>query len=100
MNFAFLKAVVASAPAGVLFWGSAVWFTSAKTAPAFLQLLGAGGLVLVVLKHFCEALHLFPWMHWRAVASIGHYVDLCCALVAVTLFPVGYLLHAVATRRT
>src|SRR5438128_5107915 len=44
-------------------------------APSLLQLLGAGGLVLVVLTHVSEALHLFPWMHWRDEHSIGHYLD-------------------------
>jgi hypothetical protein len=30
--------------------------------------------------------------------SPGHYLDLASALVALTLFPIGYLVHAVAQR--
>ena len=30
--------------------------------------------------------------------SVGHYIDLCSAVVAATLFPMGYLLHALRTR--
>ena len=58
-----------------------------------LQLIGAGCLVVVVLTHVCEALHLFPWMHWGDEHSIGHYVDLGGAVLGLALFPVGYLLH-------
>jgi hypothetical protein len=30
---------------------------------------------MVVLTHLCEALHLFPWMHWGLENSVGHYLD-------------------------
>ena len=66
---------------------------------AFLQLLGAGCLVVVALTHVAEALDLFPWMHWGLEDSFGHYVDFSSAVLGLTLFPVGYLLHALAKER-
>jgi hypothetical protein len=83
----------------VLFSGSAVLFSRARTARSFLQLLGAGCLVVVVLTLFCEALHLFPWMGWGDKDSVGHYLDFGSAVLALTAFPTGYLLHALSKRR-
>jgi hypothetical protein len=98
MNVTFLKALVALVPACVLFAGSAVMFLRAKTMSCFLQLLGAGCLVLVVLTHISEALHLFPWMRWGDEHSVGHYLDLGSAVLGSTLFSVGYLFHAFTKR--
>jgi hypothetical protein len=93
MNATFLKALLALVPASVLFAGSAVSFLSGKTTASALQLIGAGCLVVVVLTHIAEALHLFVWMHWGDEDSAGHYLDLSSAVLGVTLFPIGYLLH-------
>ena len=54
----------------------------------------AGGLVVVVLTHVCEALDLFPWMHWGLKHSVGHYLDFWSAVLGLTLSSVGYLFHA------
>ena len=56
-------------------------------------MLGAGCLVVVVLTHLREALHLLPWMHWGLEHSAGHYLDLGSAVLGLTLFPIGYLLR-------
>lgn len=61
---------------------------------AFMQLFGAGCLTIVVLTHICEAIHLFPSMNWGLENSAGHYIDLAGAIGGLTLFPVGYVLHA------
>ena len=98
MNFTSLKALVALVPACMLFSGSVVLFFKRKTVGAFLQLLGTGCLVVVVLTHVCEALHLFPWMHWGLEHSAGHYLDFWSAALGLTLFPIGYLLHALTKR--
>ena len=98
MNVTLLKALVALVPACILFSGSAVLFFKGKSTSSFLQLLGAGCLVVVVLTHLCEALHLFPWMHWGDEHSVGHYLDLGSAVLGIMLFSVGYLLHALADR--
>ena len=94
MNVTLLKALIAFLPVGMLFFGSAILFSRGKSGRSFLQLLGTGCLVLVVFTHVAEALHLFPWMHWGDEHSVGHYLDFWSALVGLTLFPLGYLLHA------
>jgi len=98
MNATLLKALVALVPACILFSGSIVLFCRGKTLCSFLQLIGAGCLVMVVITHLCEALHLFPWMHWGLEQSVGHYLDLGSAVLGITLFPIGYLLHALTDR--
>ncbi len=86
-------ALVALLPACTLFAGSVVLFSTEKTLPSLLQLLGAGCLMIVVLAHVCEALGLFPSMGWGREWSVGHYLDLGSAVVGLTSFPLGYLLH-------
>jgi len=54
--------------------------------------------VMVVLTHIFEVLHLFPSMRWGAEHSAGHYLDLWSAVLGATLFPVGYLFHALTKR--
>jgi len=71
----------------MLFAGSAVFFSKGKTVSSFLELLGSGCLVVVVLTHVSEALHLFPWMHWGVEHTAGHYLDLGSAVLGLTLFP-------------
>jgi len=99
MNATLLRGLVVLVPACVLFSGSVVLFFREKTVWSFLQLLGAVCLVVVVLTHICEALHLFPWMHWGSEHSVGHYLDFGSAVLGLTLFPVGYLFHALRKRR-
>jgi hypothetical protein len=94
MHPTLAKALVALVPAGMLFVGSVVLFLRERTPGSFLQPLGAGFLVMVVLIHLCEGLHMFPAMDWGAKHSVGHYLDLWSAVLGLTLFPVGYLLHA------
>jgi len=98
MNVILLKALVASVPACMLLFGAGTWFFRGKTVYSFLQLLGAGCLVLVVLAHVSEGLHMFPWMLWGLKHSAGHYLDLSSAVLGLTLFPTGYLLHSLAKR--
>jgi len=94
MNVPFYKALVALLPVSLLLSGSAIMWLRGKTLYQFIQLLGAGCLVLVVLTHVCEALHLLPGMHWGLEHSAGHDLDLAAAVLGITLFPVGYLLQA------
>jgi formate hydrogenlyase subunit 3/multisubunit Na+/H+ antiporter MnhD subunit len=82
----------------VLFFGAVVLFIKRKTACSLIQLLGAGGLMVVVLTHVSETFHLLPWMHWGAPDGIGHYIDFWSAIFGLTLFPAGYLCHALAKR--
>jgi hypothetical protein len=98
MHATLQMALLALVPVCMLFAGSAVLFARAKTVISFLQLLGAGCLVIVVLTHLSEALHLFHWMKWGRPHSIGHYLDLWSAVLGFSLFPVGYLLDSLKKR--
>lgn len=89
-----LKALVAFVPVSMLLGGAVLWFSQRKTLHSSLQLAGAAALTLVVLAHICEALHWFPTMQWGLEHSAGHYFDLGNALLGLTLFPLGYVLHA------
>jgi len=94
-----LKALIAFVPASILLIASAITFIREKRLSSALQLVGASGVVIVVFAHLCEVLHLLPWMHWGQEHSAGHYLDLFGAGVGLTLFPLGFLLGALALRR-
>ncbi len=96
VNITLLKAILAMVPISLLFFGSGILFLERRTSSSLLQLIGTGCLAVVVLTHFCEALHLFPWMHWGDAHSVGHYLDLGSAVLGLTLFPVGYLLDVLS----
>lgn len=93
-----LKALVALVPVVMLLSGSILFFVERKAVYSLLQTLGSGCLLLVVLAHICEGLRLFAWMGFGLPYSVGHYVDLFAAVLGVTLFPTGYLLHALTNR--
>jgi len=63
-----------------------------------LQLIGAGGLVVVVLAHVAETLELFPEMGWGLPTSPGHYLDLVSAILGCALLPLGFLGNAIVRR--
>jgi hypothetical protein len=94
MNVTLIKALVAVVPVLILFSGSVVLFFGGNGVWSCLQVLGAGCLVVVVLAHIFEAVHLFPGMQWGGEHSVGHYLDFWSAVLGLTLFPIGYLLHA------
>lgn len=83
-----------------LFAGAVVLFFRDRTAASLLQLCGAGCLIVVMLTHAAEALHLFPSMGWGIPQSAGHYVDLSSAVLGLALFPAGYLCHALGMQRS
>jgi len=97
-NVTLVNAMIALVPACMLFSGSVILFFSARTVSSFLQFFGGGCLIVVVLTHVSEALHLFPWMHWGLEHSVGHYLDFFSAVLGLTLFPLGYLLHVLNQR--
>ena len=86
--------LVIGIPACVLFSGSVILFFKGKNVFSLLQLIGAGCLMVVVLTHVSEELHLLPWMRWGLQHSVGHYIDFSSAVLGLTLFPVGYLLDS------
>jgi hypothetical protein len=93
--------VGAGIPTSLLISGSLVLFARRRSFSSFLQVFGvfgAGGLMLVVLTHAAETFHLFPFMQWGLEDSLGHYLDFGSAVLGLTLFPVGYFLHAMKMR--
>jgi len=99
MSATLIKSFVALVPSSMLFVGSIILFSKTKNVGSVLQLLGAGCLIVMILTHVAEALQLFPFMHWGQEHSIGHYFDLISAILGITLFPLGYPLHARGMRR-
>jgi succinate dehydrogenase/fumarate reductase cytochrome b subunit len=93
-----LKSFLAFLLTSILFAASIRSFNRRRKVSSFLQLLGAGCLVVVVLTHVFEALNLFPWMHWGRTNSPGHYLDLSSAVVGLTLLAVGYGLQVLPKR--
>lgn len=83
---------------GVAFGASAILFAKERTWLSFMQLLGAGCFVAVVLTHVAEALQLFPGMGWGLPNSAGHYVDLIGAIGGLTLFPAACLARGLKSR--
>jgi hypothetical protein len=100
MSDALFKALAALLPAFGLLAGSATLFFRGKSLASFMQLFGAGCLLVAVLTHVCEALRLFPTMRWGRQDSPGHYVDFWSVALGLTLFPLGYLFYALARRNT
>ena len=98
MNITLLKALIALIPMSMLVAWSLTVFMRAKTVGATLQLVGATCLLVVVLTHAAEGVHLLPFMHWGEQHSVGHYLDLSSAVLGLALFPIGYVLRARAKR--
>ena len=86
MNPTLLKAIAALVPVAMLLLGSLVLLGKTRSAAPLLQLVGASGLMIVVLSHVCEALVLMAWMKWGQERSVAHYVDLGGALIGITVF--------------
>ena len=99
MDSALLRAVLLLIPIGALFVWSIALFLRTTTAFTFIQLVGAGLLVIVVLTHICEALGLFRFMQWGSPHRVGHYLDLGCALLGLILLPAGFLLRYARAKR-
>jgi hypothetical protein len=63
--------VVIGIPVFALLCGSVLLFAKGKNIWSFLQVVGAGCLVIVALTHICEALGLFAWMHWSSNPALA-----------------------------
>jgi len=86
-------------PVCAILFVSIMGFAREKTVWRFLQLTGAVSLLMVVLAHIAEALHVIPWMHWGESDSPGHYLDLFSAILGLILLPAGYLFRVLSRRR-
>jgi len=69
---------------------------SSKGEPrrTYLQLIGAACLLVVVISHIFEVLHVLASMGWGNNKSVGHYLDLVSVLLGLTFLPAGYLLRS------
>jgi len=97
MNTTLFKALIGLVTASMLFSVSIVLFLREKTRWSFLQMIGAGCLMVGMLAHIAEALRLFPSMGsmgWGLEHSVGHSLDLWSVIFGLTFFPIGYLFHA------
>jgi hypothetical protein len=56
----------------------------------YLMGVAACCFIVVVLTHLCKAYALFPWMGWGLKRSAGHYLDLCAAILGLSLFLAGF----------
>ena len=91
MNATLEKAVVLAVPVALVFRFSVARFARAKTLSSLLQLLGAGCLIIVVLTHVAEALHVLPSMAWGEPHNVGHYTDLVSAVLGTTLLIAAFV---------
>ena len=67
-------------------------------AAVVLLLLGSVGLIVVVLTHVAEALHIFPSMGWGLPDSAGHYLDLVSAILGCVLLSLGFLIALLGSK--
>jgi hypothetical protein len=68
-----------------------------RPASHLLLVLGVLCLVVVLLTHVAERLHVFPSMGWGLPNSPGHYLDLTSAILS-GMSVVGALALAIAAR--
>jgi hypothetical protein len=84
--------VVIGVLVGALFLGSVISFARERTGWRSVQLFGSCCLVVVVLTHVAEELHLLPGMGWGLPNTPGHYLDLYSTIIGLILLPLGYVL--------
>jgi hypothetical protein len=85
-------------PVVLLFSQSLIGFFRSPSSSAWLRLLGAGFLALVVLAHFCETFQVLTWMGWGQKHSPGHYLDLASATLGLILLAGGFALHSLTRK--
>jgi len=91
------RAALVGVPAGIAFLASLALFFNRRTLAALLCVCATSALCVVVATHVAEAMSWLPWMRWGAPDSVGHYLDLTSALLAVAFTLAG--LAASAARR-
>jgi len=92
--------IVISIPVFIAFGVSTVAFAKERTLVSLAQLTGAVCLVVVIFAHISEAFNLFPSMGWGRPHTLGHYIDLACAITGVLLLSTGYFSRRFSRRCT
>ena len=72
--------------------------TGVELATLLLLLFGLTCLIVVVLTHVAEALHIFPSMGWGLPDSAGHYLDLVSAILGCVLLSLGFLIALLGSK--
>src|SRR5580704_8324175 len=80
-------------PVAALFVVSLVLWIRRRTFSGLLQLAGSVCLLVMVVTHLAEALHLLPGMGWGLPNSPGHYLDLFSAISGVILSLMAYVVR-------
>jgi hypothetical protein len=78
-------------PVFIAFGASAKAFAKERTLATLVQLVGAVCLLVVLFAHLSEALGFLPAIGWGQPNTVGHYIDLACAITGVVLLAVGYV---------
>jgi len=99
MNGTLTKALLVLVPTSLLFAFSTVLLRRERSTGSLLQVVGMGCLLIVVLTHVFEGLHLFRSMGWGRERSIGHYLDFWSAVLGLVLVPAGHLLRRLQRAR-
>jgi predicted small integral membrane protein len=86
------KAVLAGIGFTMLIAYAITIFRRTKQLWSGLLCLGAILLMIVVLRHVAEALHLWPSMRWGEPTSPGHYLDLASAILGLVLVSIECVL--------
>jgi hypothetical protein len=93
MNMTIVVAVLIGVPISLLFVLATRRFVRIRTLSGLFLMIGSASLLVMVLTHVAEGLHLFPFMGWGQHHSLGHYLDLLSVyagiafLVAASLCP-------------
>ncbi len=69
------------------------------TVGQIFLLLASACLLMVVLTHVAETFQVFPAMGWGLPNSVGHYIDLVSASLAITLLLLGFIIEMITRRR-
>jgi hypothetical protein len=83
MNATLVVALIISVPILLLFILAGRRLLHTRTLSDVLLVVGAGSLLLMVLTHIAEGLHILPFMGWGQRRSLGHYLDLGSVYVGI-----------------
>ena len=93
-----LVAFVIGVPILLLFVLAGRRFVHAPTLSGGFLVLGAASLVVMVLTHVAEGLHLFSFMGWGQRHSPGHYLDLGSVYLGIAFLVAACLCPLLRTR--
>ena len=83
MNATLVVALIIGVPILLLLILAGRQFIRTPTLSGVFLVLGAASLLVMVLTHVAEGLHIFPFMGWGQRRSPGHYLDLGSVYVGV-----------------